>query len=303
MKTTIYLLSVALLIVLVSACSGKQAKLPPTSTPTGPTVTPSPTVPPATPTPANPPAAATPATAWRLVWSDEFDGLDGSPVDGQNWSFDIGGGGWGNRELECYTDSTENAYLEQGSLVIRAIKQDNQKCPYTSARLVTRGKVDWLYGRFEVRARLPVGQGVWPAVWMLPADSEYGTWPLSGEIDILELIGKEPARVYGSIHYGAPHEFRNAHYDLAQGTFDQAYHTFALEWEPREIRWYVDSNLYETQTEWFTSSPKGEYPAPFDRRFYLLINLAVGGVWPGYPDEATTFPKELRVDYVRVFTK
>jgi len=175
---------------------------------------------------------------------------------------------------------------------------------YTSARLATRNKGDWLTGRFEIRAKLPYGQGIWPAIWMLPTDWEYGGWPNSGEIDIMELIGHEPASVYGTLHYGRPHTYTGDHYDLAGGeTFADGYHVFALEWEPGEIRWYVDGVHYQTQTEWFTSSSKGTHPAPFDRRFHLIINVAVGGAWPGYPDETTVFPQTMHVDYVRIYQK
>ncbi len=206
--------------------------------------------------------------------------------------------------MQCYTDRTDNAYVEDGALVIKAQREDYKKWRYTSARLVTRNQGDWLYGRFEIRAKLPYGQGIWPAIWMLPTDWEYGGWPVSGEIDIMELVGHEPGRVYGTLHYGAPHQYTGDHYDLPAGeTFADNYHIFALEWEPGEIRWYVDGYHYQTQTEWFTSSTIGTYPAPFDRRFHLIMNVAVGGAWPGYPDETTVFPQYMYVDYVRVYQK
>lgn len=188
--------------------------------------------------------------------------------------------------------------------MISALRENYRGSRYTSARLVTKNKGDWLYGRFEIRAKLPYGQGIWPAIWMLPTDWEYGGWPISGEIDIMELVGHEPGTVYGTIHYGNPHTYTGAHYSLPAGqTFADDYHVFALEWEPGEIRWYVDGYPYQTQTEWFTSSTKGVYPAPFDKRFHLILNVAVGGVWPGYPDETTVFPQVMSVDYVRVYQK
>ncbi len=249
-----------------------------------------------------PPAA--PPEGWALVWADEFDAPDGSPVDPTRWSFDTGGGGWGNGELQYYTDRLDNACIEDGALVIKARKEDYRRWHYTSARLVTRNKGDWLYGRIEVRARLPYGQGIWPAIWMLPTEWRYGRWPVSGEIDIMELVGHEPGRVYGTIHYGAPHQFRGAHYDLPEGQrFADDYHVFALEWEPGEMRWYVDGHHYQTQKEWFTSSTRGTYPAPFDQPFHLILNVAVGGAWPGYPDESTVFPQYMYVDYVRVYQR
>jgi beta-glucanase (GH16 family) len=277
------LISFALLALVASGC---RPGLLPTPTPT-----------PALPT-------ATPTGNWKLVWSDEFDLPDGSAVDPARWSFNTGGGGWGNGELQHYTDRTDNAYVEDGALVIKAQQEEYVKSAYTSARLVTRDKGDWLYGRFEIRAQLPSGQGIWPALWMLPTDWEYGSWPASGEIDIVELVGHEPARVHGTLHYGSPHASQGARYDLPEGkTFAGDYHVFALEWEPGEIRWYVDGYHYQTQRDWFTSSTKGAYPAPFDKRFYLILNVAVGGAWPGYPDETTTFPQYMLVDYVRVYQK
>lgn len=263
--------------------------------------TPTPAPPTATPTP---PPTATPTGNWQLVWADEFDQPDGSAVDPTKWSFNTGGGGWGNSEWQYYTDRTDNARIEDGALMIIAQREAYKGSRYTSARLVTKNKGDWLYGKFEVRAKLPYGQGIWPAIWMLPTDWEYGGWPLSGEIDIMELVGHEPGTVYGTIHYGNPHTYTGDHYSLPAGqTFADDYHVFALEWEPGEIRWYVDGIHYQTQKEWFTSSTRGTYPAPFDKRFHLILNVAVGGVWPGYPDETTVFPQVMYVDYVRVYQK
>lgn len=291
------IISSILVIFFALVMIGCESALPPTATPIPPTATPVP--PTATPVP----PTATPTGDWKLVWSDEFDGPDGSAIDPTKWSFNVGGGGWGNGELQYYTDRTDNAYIKDGALVIKAQKEEYKRRLYTSARLVTRGKGDWLYGRFEVRARLPYGQGIWPAIWMLPTDVEYGGWPASGEIDIIELVGHEPARVHGTLHYGRPHKYTGDHYDLADGTFADDYHVFVLEWEPGEIRWYVDGYHYQTQTEWFTSSSKGSQFAPFDKRFHLLMNVAVGGAWPQYPDETTVFPQYMYVDYVRIYQK
>ncbi len=255
----------------------------------------------ATPLPTATPV--TPPPGWKLVWSDEFNGPDGSAVDSQKWSFDTGGGGWGNGELETYTDKLDNASIRGGALAITVINEGGSPTQYTSARLTTKGKGDWLYGRFEARARLPRGQGIWPAIWLLPADATYGDWPASGEIDIMELRGQEPARIYGTLHYGNPHVQAANSLDLKAGTFADGYHVFAVEWEPDQIRWYLDGYLYQTLTQWHTSSAKRPYPAPFDQHFYLLLNVAVGGAWPGYPDKTTTFPQTMLVDYVRVFQK
>ncbi len=260
---------------------------------------------------ATPQPTTTPTGNWKLVWADEFRQPDGSPPDPKFWSYDVGGKGWGNQELECYTSQLENAFIQDGNLVIRAQPKDTQGCDYTSARLVTKGKADWTYGRFEIRAILPKTRGLWPAMWLLPTDDTYGTWPNSGEIDVMELLGDNPYKLYGTVHFGSPHASAGGIYTVpgeasvpqSGASFADGYHTFALEWEPKELRWYVDGYLYFTASDWFTSSPKGQFPAPFDRRFYLLLNVAVGGVWPGNPDKTTQWPQSMRVDYVRVYQK
>lgn len=240
--------------------------------------------------------------SWALVWSDEFDQPDGSAPDPDKWNHQKGGSGWGNAELQYYTDGRENSYIQNGMLVIQANREYMMGRDYTSARLTTQFKGDWQYGRVEIRAKLPNTQGIWPAFWMLPSKMRYGIWPASGEIDIMEMIGKEPGRIYGTLHYGDPHTFTSGTYDLPAGqTFAEDFHVFAVEWEPDEFRWYVDDNLFYTKNDWFTSSREAPYPAPFDQEFHLLINLAVGGHWPGYPDETSVFPQYLYVDYVRVY--
>ena len=216
--------------------------------------------------------------------------------------------GWGNNELQVYTDRPQNVFVEDGHLVLRALREKPPttavEAELTSARLRSRDRGDWTYGRFEVRARLPEGQGIWPAIWLLPTDSEYGGWAASGEIDIMELLGHEPERVYGTLHYGGAWP-DNVHtgtsFTLAEGTFADGFHIFSLDWEPGEFRWYVDGEHYQTQSRWHSDG--GEFPAPFDRRFHLLLNLAVGGDWPGPPDETTTLPQSMSVDYVRVYQR
>ncbi len=244
-------------------------------------------------------------TVWTLVWQDEFDG---STLDQGKWSVQTGDGcdlgicGWGNNEQQWY--QAANATVANGLLTITAKREASGGKPYTSARLRTAGKGDWTYARVEVRARLPFGQGMWPAVWMLPTDDVYGTWAASGEIDIMELVGHEPATVHGTIHYGGAfpnNRSSGASFTLSSGRFADDFHVFALEWEQGVMRWYVDDELYQTQTQWSTSG--GPYPAPFNRRFHLLVNLAVGGNWPGNPDETTTFPQQLEVDWVRVYQR
>ncbi len=245
---------------------------------------------------------------WTLVWSDEFNGPNGSRVDASKWTMETGGGGWGNNELQYYTNSSDNAYQENGSLIIKVIKEtytgpDGVTRNYTSARLKTQGKFEQAYGRFEARLKVPFGQGIWPAFWMLGNNINQVGWPQCGEIDIMENIGREPSTVHGTVHgpgysgasgIGAP-------YTLPDGErFADAFHVFAVEWEPREIRWYVDGNLY------YTLKPD-KLPAGaawvFDHPFFLLLNVAVGGNWPGSPDESTSFPQVMMVDYVRVYQR
>jgi beta-glucanase (GH16 family) len=246
--------------------------------------------------------SASPATGYQLVWSDEFDVPDGSAPDPGKWNHSTGGSGWGNGELEYYTDSVNNAYVSAGMLVIQTRQESMMGRDYTSARLNTMVYGQWTYGRFEIRARLPDTQGIWPAFWLLPALARYGSWPAGGEIDIMELIGSEPGRVYGTLHYGNPHQSIGGHYDLSAGqVFADDFHVFALEWEPSQIRWYVDGALYQTADEWFTSKPNAPFPAPFDQPFYLILNVAVGGNWPGSPDSTSVFPQSMHVDYVRVY--
>ncbi len=240
---------------------------------------------------------------WTLVWSDEFDGPG---IDATKWEHEVNGRGGGNHELQYYTDRASNSFVENGCLVIQALREDytgpDGTRAYTSARLRTLNKGDWLYGRFEIRAKLPTGQGLWPAIWMLPSDWAYGSWAASGEIDIMELLGHQPNKVYGTLHYGgtAPDNVHTgADFSLGSGDFTNQFHVFALEWEPNEIRWQVDGNWYAKQTAWRTAG--ADYPAPFNRRFHLLLNVAVGGDWPGSPDDKTEFPQRMVVDYVRVY--
>ncbi len=240
---------------------------------------------------------------WSLVWHDEFDGEE---IDLSKWENEVNARGGGNNELQYYTARSENSWIKEGVLVIQALRE-NYTGPagtrrFTSARLRTKNKGDWTYGRFEIRAKLPYGRGIWPAIWMLPTDNEYGGWAASGEIDIMELVGHEPDKVHGTLHYGGRWP-ENTHtgkaFTLDKGNFGRDFHVFVLEWEKGEIRWYVDGEHYQTQTEWYTEN--GDYPAPFDKRFHLLLNVAVGGNWPGDPDNTTVFPQQMEVDYVRVF--
>jgi beta-glucanase (GH16 family) len=245
------------------------------------------------------------AEAWKLVWSDEFEG---PTIDLNKWEHEVNAWGGGNNELQYYTDRPENSRIHNGVLQIVARKETftgpEGTREFTSARLRTKGRGDWKYGRIEVRAKMPIGQGIWPAIWMLPTDNAYGTWAASGEIDIMEYLGQKPNEVFGTLHYGGKWP-NNVHtgktYTLTQGTFHDDFHVFAIEWERGEIRWYVDGKHYQTQTQW--RSEGGEFPAPFDQRFHLLLNVAVGGNLPGSPNAATEFPQVMHVDYVRVYER
>ncbi len=245
---------------------------------------------------------------WKLVWSDEFNGANGSAVDDSNWVSEVGAGIWGNHELEYYTDRTENAFMRDGVLVIRArrenyVGRDGVAEDYTSARLKTAGKFSQAYGRFEARIKLPAGQGMWPAFWMLGDDINKAGWPACGEIDIMENIGKEPSTIHGSIH--GPGFIGDvgieAPYTLpGKRRFADGFHLFAVEWEPNVIRFYVDEDLYATRTR---ADLHPGWNWVFDHPFFLVLNLAVGGDWPGNPDATTVFPQEMLVDYVRVYQR
>ena len=259
-----------------------------------------------------PPAPTTSTTSsnsnptWTLVWSDEFNGADGSSPDPSKWGFDTGGNGWGNNELETYTSRPENAEVQGGNLVITARQEtytgsDGITRNYTSARMLTAGKFSQQYGRFEARIKLPAGQGMWPAFWMLGDNIGSVGWPASGEIDIMENVGFEPGTVHGSVHgpgYTGGSGI-SATYALPAGQkFSDDFHVYAVEWQPNVVRFYVDSTLYETVTP---SNLPGGAVWEFDHPFFLLLNVAVGGDWPGAPDSTTVFPQTMLVDYVRVY--
>ncbi|MBN2531457.1 MAG: family 16 glycosylhydrolase [Spirochaetales bacterium] len=245
---------------------------------------------------------------WTLIWSDEFKRDE---IDRLKWTFDIGNGfwfhdewvsGWGNEELEYYTDRGENAFIENGMLVIRAVKESYEGCSYTSARLKTEGLFGKLYGKFEFRARFPAGKGFWPAIWMEPEIHQYGSWAASGEIDIVEGRGSNPSEVSSAIHFGAEwpdNKHTGETYLFPEGESASDFHIYTLEWEPGELRFYVDGNNYATLNRWYTR--RGTYPAPFNKKFYIKINLAVGGHFDGNPTEATVFPGLMHIDYVRVY--
>lgn len=248
---------------------------------------------------------------WQLTWRDEFEGKEGTGVDQAKWNQETGGEGWGNKEFQYYTDSSTNAFLDgNGSLVIKAIQGDAPKdakcwygaCRFTSARLNTKNKFAQKYGRFEARIKIPYGQGIWPAFWLLGENIATVGWPQSGEIDVMENIGREPAKVHGTIHgpgYSGAGGI-GGELEIPGGRFADEFHTFAMEWEPKTIRWFVDGKPYKTISS--KDLPRGSEWV-FDHPHFMLLNLAVGGNWPGDPDETTVFPQMMMIDYVRVYEK
>lgn len=231
-----------------------------------------------------------------LAWSDEFDGNTLNPA---NWTYDIGGSGWGNNELEYYTNSSNNSFVSNGFLVIEARKETYGTNNYTSARILSKDKKSFTYGRIDIRAKLPKGQGIWPALWMLGSNIGSLPWPACGEIDIMELLGHEPQKVYGTAHWGAaggPSTHIGGNYSLSATNFNEKFHVFSLDWTTTKLSFLVDDQVYFTANQ---SQVTGAYP--FDKPFFFIMNVAVGGNWPGNPDNNTVFPQRMIVDYVRVF--
>jgi len=236
---------------------------------------------------------------YNLVWSDEFD-YTGLP-DTAKWNYDVGGHGWGNQELQYYTqERIENARVENGKLIIEARKENYSGKEYTSARLVTKNRGDWLYGKIVVSAKLPEGRGIWPAIWMLPTDWEYGGWPSSGEIDIMEHVGYDEGIVHGTVHTEAfNHSLgtqKGNSIELPDAT--SAFHDYSIEWTPFEIYFFADGNKYFTFAKYEDDYRKW----PFDKRFHLIMNIAVGGTWGGVQGiDNDAFPATMEVDYVRIY--
>ena len=236
-------------------------------------------------------------TKGKLVWADEFN-YTGMP-NPKKWGYDTGGSGWGNNELEYYTAGT-NAYVKDGILTIEARKEEHDGMLYTSTRMITKNKADFLYGRFEVRAKLPTGKGLWPAIWMLPTDWAYGDWPASGEIDIMEQVGYDPDTIHISMHTKSFNHVigtqKTGWYGVPTATTD--FHVYRVDWTPYAIRGFIDGKqLFE-----FLNTGKGPDEWPFDKRFHFLLNIAVGGNWGGQKGvDDTIFPAKMEVDYVRVY--
>jgi len=243
------------------------------------------------------------STGWELTWSDDFEGEKGDLPDPSSWTFDIGTGdnGWGNRELQYYTNRPENVSLDgEGNLVITAIEESFSGSSYTSARIKTEGLFNQAYGRFEARIKTPFGRGVWPAFWMLGSDFREVGWPQTGEIDIMEFRGQEPSRIHGSLHgpgYSAGNAVTSS-YSLANGRFDTEFHLFAVEWFEDRIDYYVDDVRYQTIER---TDVGGEWV--FDKPFFLILNIAVGGTFVGPPSDQTPFPQQMTIDYVNVYSR
>jgi beta-glucanase (GH16 family) len=240
------------------------------------------------------------AGSWKLVWSDEFDGPAKTLPDASKWTYDLGHNGWGNNELENYTNSVENVHLDgHGHLIIRVLA--GESAGYTSARLKTQGKFTTAYGKIEARIKLPYGQGIWPAFWALGADIETIGWPSCGEIDIMENIGKEPGIQHGSMHgpgYSGGNSVTGAYTLPNGGKLSDNFHVYAIVWTKESIEFLFDDHSYLKATP--ASLPPGKQWV-FNKPFFLLLNVAVGGDWPGSPDSSTVFPQEMTVDYVRVY--
>jgi beta-glucanase (GH16 family) len=245
------------------------------------------------------PTAVIPPDGWQLLWQDEFDG---SAIDTVNWTYDLGGGGWGNGEMENYTNRLENARVENGMLVIEARKETNANggFEFTSARLKTQGLQTFQYGRIEARIKVPAGKGFWPAFWMLGENFPVVGWPDCGEIDIMEYIGKEPDLIIGTMHgpgySGAVglSKWNRQSYNIADD-----FHTYAIEWDTNQISWFYDGQNYST----YTREDVGERKWVFDQPFFIILNLAVGGTLGGLVTPDTQFPSQYLVDYVRVYNK
>lgn len=238
---------------------------------------------------------------YTLTWNDEFTG---GKLNEATWNYEMGNGigGWGNNELEYYTNNSKNIFLSEGNLIIEARKEAANGFNYTSSRITTKDKKEFTFGRIDIRAKLPKGKGIWPALWMLGANISEVGWPVCGEIDIMELVGHEAFRSHGTLHWkpiSGTNDFRGSFYDLSGTDFSKEFHVFSIEWEEDIIKWFVDDVKFFTMTK--TNLDGANYP--FNAPQFFIFNVAVGGNWPGSPDNTTIFPQRMFVDYVRVFQK
>ena len=244
---------------------------------------------------------------YNLLWADEFDG---NALNEDIWTMEVREPGWTNEELQSYEASTDNVYVEDGCLVLRALKNesDDGTVSYTSGKVNSQNKADFTYGKVVIRAMAPEGRGLWPAGWMMPKDeSYYGQWPKCGEIDIMEVLGDDTHTAYATLHFGEPHSQQQKTMVLeGEDSFSNSFHEYSVEWEPGEIRYYIDNTEVLVVNDWYSADGDDEkpYPAPFDQPFFVQLNLAVGGTWPGNPDETTDFENaKFVIDYVRVYQK
>lgn len=243
---------------------------------------------------------------YNLKWEDNFDGTE---LDRNNWNVELHEKGWVNNELQTYVDSEENIIVKDGKLILKPVTKNAKKQEYTSGRVNTQNKHDFKYGLFECLAKVPKGKGFLPAFWMMPTDeSFYGQWPCCGEIDIMEVVGSDTSKAFGTVHYGSPHAESQGSIVLGDNAFSDEFHLFSCEWEPGKLTWYVDGKKIHTENDWFTATEGKKtlpYPAPFNQPFYLILNLAVGGNWPGNPDKKADYidSSTFEIDYVRVYQK
>ena len=240
---------------------------------------------------------------YDILWSDEFNG---EKLNDSIWHREQRPAGWTNYELQEYVANEENGFVRDGNFVIKGIEYQSGK--YTSCKIRNNDSYAFKYGRVEVRAKAPEGFGLWPAIWMMPEEEDlYGQWPKCGEIDIMELTGDNVKKAYGTVHYGEPHTGIQEAFTLTDGSFASDFHDFAIEWEPGRIEWFVDGVSYLVVTDWFSASDEveNEWPAPFNQKFCIQINLAIGGSWPGYPEPNASYMDnaEFYIDYVRVYQK
>jgi beta-glucanase (GH16 family) len=232
-----------------------------------------------------------------LVWNDEFNS---NTINTTTWVFETGAGGWGNAELENYTARSQNAFQSKGNLIIEARKESLNGSAYTSARMITKARKVFTFGRIDIRAKVPTGKGIWPAIWMLGNNIDQVNWPACGEMDIMELLGQEPNKIYGTLHWGATtqlHQSKGTNKVLGAGSYDQQFHVYSLVWVKDQVQILVDDVVYNT----INATDVAGSNNPFNSDFFFILNVAVGGNWPGSPDGTTVFPQRMVVDYVRVF--
>ena len=235
----------------------------------------------------------------KLIFEENFDKNE---LDLNTWNYVHAGTGFGNKEWQFYREDSDNVKIRDNKLIITAKKEQYEHCNYTSGKIHTKGKFSFKYGRVDVTAKLPVGQGFWPAIWMMPEEPLYGYWPACGEIDIMESLGHDPEYIYGTIHYGDPHTYHGPQYRISN---IKDFHKFSIIWEETKITWLIDDIEIGSTDKWFSYQRRVDknniYPAPFNQKFYLILNLAVGGNFSGYPDETTPFPTEYIIDSIKVY--